>query len=227
MKTAAATAARANRDSMSKEYSRTMTPAFAWDIVQEFVHDQGLRRHMLAVGAAMYWYASRLGGDPDYWRLVGLLHDFDWEIHSDLDTHPMEGAPILRERGIDEEAIRTILSHYEEGTGVRPDKPIDFALLACDDITGLLTAVTLVRPSRDIADVKLKSVRKKWKDRRFAAGVDREHVDAAVTRFSEACFDGQLQLWQHVENVLGAMQNEAGALGLDGSGADPTLGRGD
>lgn len=181
---------------------------------------------MLSVGAAMQGYASRLGGDPDYWRAVGILHDFDWEIHSDLDRHPMEGAPLLRERGVDEETIRTILSHYKEGTGVIPEKAIDFALLACDDVTGLITAVTLVRPSRDIADVKIKSVRKKWKDKRFAAGVDRDHVQAAVAAFSERCFEGDLQLWEHVGHVLEAMQADAAALGLDGSDSnlDPAAG---
>lgn len=191
-------------------------PDWAWDIVCEFVQDDGLRRHMLAVGAAMERYARQLGHDPEYWRAVGILHDFDWEIHPDLGEHPMKGAEILRERGVDEETIRTILSHYTEGTGVEREKAVDYALLACDDITGLITAVALVRPSKDIADVKLKSVRKKWKDRRFAAGVDREHVEEAVADFSRACFEGQLDLWQHVQNVLQAMQAEAPALALDG-----------
>lgn len=189
---------------------------WAWSTVCEFVKDDGLRRHMLAVGAAMALYARQLEQDADYWRAVGILHDFDWEIHPDLDEHPIKGAAILRERGVDEETIRVILSHYTEGTGVEREKPIDYALVACDDLTGLITAVTLVRPSKDIADVKLKSVRKKWKDRRFAAGVNREHVEEAVSDFSRACFDGQLDLWQHVQNVLQAMQGEAEALALDG-----------
>lgn len=196
--------------------SPAVTPQWAWDVVREFVEDEGLRRHMLATGAAMHWYAAQLGGDPHYWRAVGILHDFDWEIHSDLDRHPMEGAKILRQRGVDEATVQTILSHYEEGTGVPPEEAIDFALLACDDITGLLTAVTLVRPSRNIADVALKSVRKKWKDKRFAAGVDRDHVQEAVAAFSERCFGGQLDLWQHIDNVLQAMKYEAEALKLDG-----------
>ncbi|HZD10262.1 MAG TPA: HDIG domain-containing protein [Candidatus Binatia bacterium] len=204
---------------MTEEHSTIkVTPEWAWDVVQEFVQDEGLRRHMLAVGAAMYWYGSRLQGDPQYWRAVGILHDFDWEIHSDLNRHPIEGSKILRERGVDEDTINTILSHYEEGTGVKREKPIDFALLACDDITGLITAVTLVRPSRDIADVRLKSIRKKWKDKRFAGGVDREHVQGTVADFSRSCFDGQLDLWQHIANVLDAMQAEAHELGLDGPG---------
>lgn len=199
-----------------------LTPARAWEIVSEFVADDNLRRHVWAVGAAMRRYADRLGEDPDRWQAIGLLHDFDWEIHPDLDRHPGEGAPLLRERGVDEETIRTILSHYTEGTGVEREKPVDFALLACDEITGLITAVALVRPSRDVRDVALKSIRKKWKDSRFAAGVDRDHVAEVVADFSRVCFAGKLDLWQHVANVLEAMQAEAEALHLDGrQAADP------
>lgn len=189
----------------------------AWNIVCEFVQDEGLRRHMLAVSAAMGWYATHLNTDSGYWQTVGLLHDFDWEIHPDLDRHPMAGAPILRERGWDEETIRVILSHYTGGTGVEREKPIDFALLACDEITGLLIATTLVRPSKDIREVELSSVRKKWKNRAFAAGVDREHVEQVTADFSRVCFAGQLDLWQHVDNVLVAMRGAAAELKLDGS----------
>jgi putative nucleotidyltransferase with HDIG domain len=135
----------------------------AWDLVCEFVQDAGLRRHMLAVSAAMRFYAGLLGNDADYWEIVGLIHDFDWEVHSDLDRHPIQGAEILRERGWDEETIRVVLSHYTEGTGVLREKPVDFALLACDEITGLIIATALVRPSMDVGDVKISSIRKKWK----------------------------------------------------------------
>lgn len=188
----------------------------AWNLVTEFVQDEGLRRHMLSVAAAMRWYAEKLDADPDYWEVVGLIHDFDWEIHPNLNEHPIKGADILRQRGWDEETIRVILSHYTAGTGVEREKPIDFALLACDEITGLVIATTLVRPSKDIADVKLKSVRKKWKNRRFAAGVDRDHVEAVTADFSRVCFDGQLDLWTHINNVLTAMKGDAARLALDG-----------
>ena len=188
----------------------------AWNLVCEYVQDAGLRRHMLAVSAAMRFYAKKLGYDPAYWETVGLLHDFDWEIHPDLDRHPIQGAEILRQRGWDEETIRVILSHYTEGTAVEREKPIDFALLACDEITGLIVAATLVRPSKDIRDVKLKSIRKKWKDKRFAAGVDRDHVIEATNDFSLVCFDGRLDLWDHIANVLAAMQANAELLELDG-----------
>ena len=171
---------------------------------------------MLAVAAAMRYYAQLLDEDPDYWEIVGLIHDFDWEIHPDLDQHPIKGADILRERGWDEETVRVILSHYTAGTGVEREKPTDFALLANDEITGLIVATTLVRPSKNIADVKLKSIRKKWKNHKFAAGVDRAAVEAETADFSEACFAGQLDLWTHINHVLTAMQGAAAQLDLDG-----------
>lgn len=188
----------------------------AWELVTEFVQDEGLRRHMVAVSAAMGFYADLIGEEREHWETVGLAHDFDWEIHPDLDRHPKEGAGILRERGWDEETIRVILSHNTEATGVEREKPIDFALLACDEVTGLVIATSLVRPSKDIRDVKLSSIRKKWKDKRFAAGVDRSHVESVTHEFSQACFEGQLELWEHVNNVLEAMKLEAAPLELDG-----------
>lgn len=188
----------------------------AWQLVTRYVQDRGLRRHMLAVSAAMRAYAEQLSHDADYWATVGLLHDFDWEIHPDLDRHPIAGAGILRAEGWDEETIRVILSHYTEGTGVAREKPIDFALMACDEITGLIVATTLVRASRNIAEVTTDSLRKKWKDKRFAAGVDREDVTAATADFSRVCFKGTLELWEHIGNVLAAMQVAAAELELDG-----------
>jgi putative nucleotidyltransferase with HDIG domain len=193
-----------------------MDRAIAWQIVCEFVQDAGLRRHMLAVEAAMRHYSRMLGGEEDRWGLAGLLHDFDWEIHPNITDHPAKGAPILRERGLDEELITCILSHNPEGTGVQPSRPIEFALSACDEITGLIIAVALVRPSKDIRDAEVSSVKKKWKEKAFAAGVDRPAVEKAVAEFSQACFDGRLELWQHVGNVLAAMQDAAEALQLDG-----------
>jgi len=188
----------------------------AWSLVCEYVQDNGLRRHMLAVSAAMRWYAEKLDQVVEYWGIVGLLHDFDWEIHPNLNEHPIKGAEILREQGWDEATIRAILSHYTEGTGIEREQPVDFALMACDEITGLIIATALVRPSRDIRDVKIKSVRKKWKGRGFAAGVDREHVTDVTADFSRECFDGKLELWEHIGNVLAAMQAEADVLELDG-----------
>jgi putative nucleotidyltransferase with HDIG domain len=179
----------------------------AWAIVTEFVQADSLRKHMLAVEFAMRDYAEHYHADPDAWGLVGLLHDFDWEIHPTLDQHPMDGAPILRERGLDEEDVRTILSHGPFGERVTLR---DKALYAVDELTGLIIAVALVRPSKDIRDVKVKSIRKKWKDKSFAAGVDREDIE-------HACADLGVDLWEfHVPVVLKAMQARASELGLDG-----------
>lgn len=188
----------------------------AWGLVTENVRAQGLRRHMLAVEAAMRGYAARLGEDPEAWGLAGLLHDFDWEIHPTLEQHPAAGAPILRQHGCDENLVRAILSHNTVATGVERERPIDFALLACDEVTGLVIAAALIRPSKDLREVELKSIKKRWKERAFAAGVDREHVEAATADFSRACFGGQLDLWQHVDNVLTAMKGIAAELDLDG-----------
>ncbi len=190
--------------------------ADAWDLVTRYVQEPGLRRHMLAVSAAMGDYARRLGEDAEYWETIGLLHDFDWEIHPTLNEHPIKGADLLRTEGWDEETIRVILSHFTEGTGVAREKPVDFALMACDEITGLIIATTLVKASRDINEVTVQSVRKKWKDRRFAAGVQRDEVEAVTADFSRVCFGGELELWDHIQNVLSAMQLAASVLELDG-----------
>lgn len=198
------------------------TKADAWDLVCRYVTDRGLRRHMLAVGATMRAYATQLEEDPDAWEVVGIIHDFDWEIHPDLGQHPIKGADILRAEAWPEEMIRIVLSHYPEGTGIEREKPVDYALMACDEITGLVIATTLVRPSMDIADVTTQSLKKKWKNRNFAAGVDRDEVTAVTADFSRACFDGQLELWDHISNVLAAMQMAAADLELDGRLAKPT-----
>lgn len=180
-------------------------------LVREYVKNENLVNHMLAVEAAMRAYAEKYGEDPDDWGRIGLLHDFDWEIHPNLEQHPMDGAPMLRERGVSEEDIRTILSHAER-SGVPRETLRDKTLFAVDELTGLIVAVALVRPSKSIHDVKVKSIKKKWKDRSFAAGVDRDEVE-------EACEDLDVDLWEeHVPLVLEAMQGIADALGLAGEG---------
>lgn len=191
----------------------------AWQIVCEFVKDPGLRRHMQAVEAAMRFYAPQLGGNEEEWALTGLLHDFDWEIHPNLADHPAKGAPILRQRGVPEPIITAILSHNPEGTGIHPKTPMDFALSACDEITGMIVATTLVRPTKDMREVEVKSIKKKWKDRSFAAGVHREEAEKAAAEFSQACFNGQLEFWTHVSNVLQGMQRFAAEMSLAGTPA--------
>jgi putative nucleotidyltransferase with HDIG domain len=180
-------------------------------IVNEYVSNPSLVHHMLAVEAAMRDYAKLFDGDPESWGLAGLLHDFDWEIHPTLEEHPQEGAPILRERGVPEDIVQCILSHAEH-TGVPRDNDMRRALFACDEITGLITAVVLVRPSRSLEDLKVSSVRKKWRDARFAAGVNREEIEQGARELG-------VDLWEHVERVIGSMRRIAPELGLDGQGA--------
>ena len=177
---------------------------------------------MIAVEAAMRHYARQLAPTEESdWALAGLLHDFDWEIHPNLADHPARGAPILRERGVPESVVTAILSHNTASTGVHPTRPIDFALNASDEITGLIIATALVRPSKNIADVEVKSVKNKWKQPSFAAGVHRPEVERVAAEFSRACFNGQLDTWTHIANVLAAMQSAAADLDLDGRLATP------
>lgn len=188
----------------------------AWQILVEHVQDPGLRRHMVAVEAAMRGYAERLGGDPDRWGLAGLLHDFDWEIHPTTEQHPTEGAPILRGRGVPEDVIQAILAHNPEGSGVEATAPMDYALRACDEITGLVIAAALVRPHKDLRQIKVKSIKRNWKDKLFCAAVDRDEITTAVEDFSRTSFGGRLELWEHAANVLASMQAIAAELELDG-----------
>jgi putative nucleotidyltransferase with HDIG domain len=181
----------------------------AMQIVEEFVKNRGLVNHMLCVEAAMRWYAEKLDQDVEKWGLTGLLHDFDWEIHPSLEEHPAAGAPMLRERNVPEEIVKAILSHANH-TGIERTTLMEKALFACDEITGLITAVALVRPSKSLYDLKVKSVKKKWKDRSFAAGANREEIAQAVEEF-------ELELWEHTTNVIMAMRNIAPEIGLAGN----------
>lgn len=181
----------------------------AFEIVKEFVKNQGLINHMLCVEAAMRWYAEKLDQDVEKWGLAGLLHDFDWEIHPTMEEHPTEGAPILRERGVPEDIVQAILSHGHE-TGVPRDTLMRKALYACDEITGLITATALVRPSKSLYDLKAKSVKKKFKDRSFAAGANREEI-------TEGAQDFEVELWEHTTNIIMAMRNIAPEIGLAGN----------
>ena len=183
----------------------------AWTIVQEFTESESLQRHMLAVESAMRAYALRFDGDPEVWGAAGLLHDFDYEKYPDVavEGHPVVGSRILRERGVSEEIIRAILSHAEEITGVAPESQMEKTLVAVDELTGFIIAVTLVRPSKSILDVKPKSIRKKWKDKAFAAPVDRTEIEHAAERLG-------VPLDEHIQIVLEAMQHDAAKLGLEG-----------
>ena len=188
----------------------------AWTLLNEYTQNQNLIRHMLAVEAAMRAYARKYDHDEELWGVVGLIHDFDYERHPDLSVegHPLVGARILRERGWPEEIVRAVLAHAGEYTGVQPESLMEKALVAVDELTGLLVAVALVRPSKDIRDVtKMRSVRKKWKDRAFAAAVNREEIE-------HACEALGVDLWtEHIPLVLEAMKGIAAELGLDGQAA--------
>ncbi|MCA0453246.1 MAG: HDIG domain-containing protein [Chloroflexi bacterium] len=186
----------------------------AWSIVTEYTQGDSLRRHMLAVETAMRAYAPRFGGDPELWGAVGLLHDFDYEKYPDVavEGHPVVGSKILRERGISDEIIKAIMAHAEEITGVKPETPMEKTLVAVDELTGFLIAVALVRPSKSILDVELKSVKKKWKDRTFAAPVHREEIEHAAAALG-------VPLDEHIQIVLDAMKANAEQLGLVGVAA--------
>jgi putative nucleotidyltransferase with HDIG domain len=188
----------------------------AWELVTEYTTNQSLLHHMLAVEAAMRAYARKYGEDEELWGIVGLLHDFDYERWPDLSVegHPVVGARLLREWGWPEEIVRAVLAHAGEYTGVQAESRLEKALVAVDELTGFLTAVALVRPSKDIRDItKIQSVQKKWKDRAFAAAVNREEIQ-------HACQALGVDLWtEHVPLVLTAMQSIAVELGLDGQAA--------
>jgi putative nucleotidyltransferase with HDIG domain len=188
-----------------------MNRSEAWALVSEYTQSPQLRRHMLAVEAAMRAYACYFGEDEEQWGLAGLLHDFDYERYPDVavNGHPNTGAPILRERGVAEEIVRAILSHATEVTGVERQSRMEHTLYAVDELTGLITAVALVRPSKDIRDVKVKSVRKKWKMKAFAPGVNREEIEAGAAAL-------EVELNEHIKIVLEAMQENAIELGLAG-----------
>jgi putative nucleotidyltransferase with HDIG domain len=185
----------------------------ALTIVKEYVKNQGLINHMLSVEAAMRFYASKENADVELWGLAGLLHDFDWEIHPSLEQHAIDGAPILREKQVPEEVVKAILSHGSLNNYPRETR-MEKALCACDEITGLITAVALVRPSRSLYDLEASSVKKKWKDKAFAAGTNREEMEISAQDFG-------IPLWEHVSNVITAMRGIAPELGLEGNLSAP------
>jgi putative nucleotidyltransferase with HDIG domain len=181
----------------------------AWDIVCEFVKSESLRKHMLAVEACVAAYARKFQEDEGKWAVTALLHDFDWEIHPTLEEHPQKGEPILAERGVDEEIRRAILSHADF-TGIPRTSPLEKTLFACDELAGFLTACAYVRPSRSIQEVETKSVRKKLKDKAFARAVNRDDVINGALEMG-------VDLDQHIEFCIHAMQARAAELGLEGT----------
>ncbi len=186
-----------------------MTRDEALALVREFVKNENLVHHMLAVESAMVYYAEKLGEPVEKWAVTGLLHDFDWELHPTAEQHPADGAPILRERGVPEEIVEAILAHGEH-LHLPRNTILAKALYACDEITGLITAVALVRPSRSLYDLEASSVKKKWKDKAFAAGANREEIARGAEEFG-------IPLWEHCGNVITAMRKIAPQIGLAGN----------
>jgi putative nucleotidyltransferase with HDIG domain len=176
-------------------------------LVHEHVESLSLRRHMLSVEAACRAYARRFGEDEERFGLAGLVHDFDYERFPD--DHPLRGVEILRARGYPDAVVHAVLAHNAHRTGVQPETLLDRTLYACDEITGLVTAAALVRPSRSVMDLEARSVLKKMKDRAFAAGVDRDEVRRAAELLG-------VELAEHVDFVIQAMRGIAPRLGLAG-----------
>lgn len=188
----------------------TIDRSAAYALMTEWTESPSLRTHMLAVEAAVVAYARREGADEDLWAATAVLHDFDYERHPDIgpDGHPFVGVAHLRSLGAREEMCEAILGHADF-SGVPRVSRLAKVLYACDEITGLVTAAVLVRPDKDIANLELKSLKKKFKDKAFARGVARDDVRRGAEELG-------VELWQHVATVLEAMQERASVLGLDG-----------
>jgi putative nucleotidyltransferase with HDIG domain len=178
----------------------------AWHLLTEYTASENLRRHALAVEAAVADYAERFGEDRELWSVTALLHDFDYERWPDLADHPFRGAEILRERGYPEVIVRAILSHGDH-TGVPRESRLEHALFACDEMAGFVTAAALVRPSKSVLDLEPASVRKRMKDKAFAKAVRREDLVAGAEELG-------LPLDEHIASVIASMRRIAKELGL-------------
>jgi putative nucleotidyltransferase with HDIG domain len=185
----------------------------AWEILCEYTKAEPLRKHGLAVEAAMRAYARKYGGGEVLWGCVGLLHDFDYEMHPNAQEHPKKGAPILRERGVPEEIVHAVLCHafYLEDLGVVRQNNMDRAIFAVDELSGFIIAVALVRPSKSIAEVDVAAVKKKMKDKGFARAVRREDITDGAAVLG-------VDLDEHIAFVIEALKPVAAELGIAGTG---------
>jgi len=182
----------------------------AWELLCTYTAKPGLRRHALAVEAALRGYAPRFGGDVEAWGLTGLMHDLDYERWPDPADHPRRGAEILRAAGYPEEIVYAILTHASY-LGLPRRSPLDRALFACDELTGLISATALVMPGRSLPAVTVAGVMRKWRSREFAKGVSRSDIEEGAAALG-------VPLEEHVQAVLQAMQGVSAALGLQGEG---------
>ena len=178
---------------------------FALELLHEFTETESLRKHAYAVESAMRAYAKKYGEDEELWGCVGLIHDFDYEKYPE--EHPTKGSKILKERGVNEE-IRTVILGHADYTGIPRETLMAKILYAVDELCGFITAVTLVRPTKSVSDVKIKSVKKKLKDKSFAAKVNREEIRKGPEELG-------VEFDEHVEFVVQAMSSVAESLGLN------------
>jgi putative nucleotidyltransferase with HDIG domain len=181
----------------------------AWALMTEYTQGESLRKHMLAVEAAVRGYARLWGEDETAWGVVALLHDFDYERWPDQANHPFRGVDILKEKGYPEWVTRAILSHAEY-SGVPRESRLEHTLFACDEMSGIVTAAALVRPSKSIMDLEASSVIKRMKDKAFARAVNRDDLRRGAEEIG-------LPLDAHITNVIAFMRVEAEALGLKGA----------
>ncbi len=182
----------------------------AWALLTEYTQNESLLKHALAVEAAMRAYAGKLGGDPEEWGVVGLIHDFDYERYPSAEAgHAIKGPLILREKGYPEHVVRAIQSHADYA-GVPRETPMEKALFACDELCGFITAAALVRPTKSVLDLEASSVRKRMKDKAFARQVSREDIIRGAAELGAPLGD-------HIAFVIRAMRDVAGELGLRGT----------
>jgi len=181
----------------------------AWALLTEWTKSESLRKHALAVEAAVRGYARKFGANEDEWGIVGLLHDFDYERYPTLDNHPFRGCEELQRRGYPDWVMRAILSHAHY-SGVPRESPLEKSLFACDEMAGFVTAASLVRPSKSVLDLEASSVIKRMKDKAFAKGVSRDDLRQGAEELG-------LPLDEHVTNVITFLRERADSLGLRGT----------
>ncbi|MFC1555616.1 HDIG domain-containing metalloprotein [candidate division KSB1 bacterium] len=178
----------------------------AWKLLNEYTKKENLIKHALSVEALMRAYAKKFGEDEEYWGVVGLIHDFDYDMYPSMDDHPFKGAEILREKGVDEDIVKSVLAHAPH-SGEPRDTLLKKTIFAVDELAGFITAVALVRPSKKVEDVKVKSVRKKFKDKAFAAAVSREEIRQGIEELG-------VDEGEHIQLCIDAMSGIADQLGL-------------